>query len=232
MTQNPSESMADLDEDELCQGDECLPDEEFIRCPSGEVYCMDLGFCASECNPRESSEDNFEEDEDDECPEGSIYSLESGLCIHLENRALWSVENDDVDLGEYINDDGCIGHRSYCPAINACADNCDDLIAKSLQEEEDFFFVCNEGYVFDINSRSCIFPNAHQMYLQYEEKNEDNVCHQGYIFCLETGDCNPVNRGCGEEASSAFMTTNYEKENQCDHSSKETSDCQVNTIFS
>lgn len=206
--------------EEPCEATECLPDEEFIRCPLGEVYCMEFGFCASECNPSFDEVTSIEEDF--QCPEGTAYSLETGMCMQLESRALW--KSDDDLGGEYINDDGCIGHRSYCPAINACADNC-DLIARSLQDDDDFFFVCNDGYVFDVTTRSCIFPNAHQMYLQYENaeaETTNHVCQHGYIFCLETGDCRPIKRGC----SAIKMVS--EAEEDC---SSEAEDCQVSLFI-
>ncbi len=115
----------------------------FIRCPPGEVYCLEGGHCAPKCN-----EDPFSFGEDAfpgfQCPKGTIFCLESGQCMencHREKRdqgkALWreeSVEN------EGLNQHGCSGNRKFCPNFNACMNDCGVL-------EEDNFHSCKIGLV-------------------------------------------------------------------------------------
>ena len=142
----------------------------FIRCPPGEVYCMDNGgYCSRTCDMDENlpfypnivdHDDDFGNDAILQCPEGTVFCLEAGICSDScrdkrgseKDRALWF---DEKNVDDDRNGNGCSGNRKFCPAINACADNC-DLIEKygfrydgpdDVEDENQFAIVCQNGYV-------------------------------------------------------------------------------------
>ena len=118
--------------------------EEYIHCPPGEMYCLEKGYCASDCSYIEPQIDQSE------CPKGTEFCPPLGVCtLHClyrrDLRSLWINKGSRHD----DNEDGCSGNRRYCPAINACSENCDFIHSKHLVN------ICKIGYVSFISVLIC-----------------------------------------------------------------------------
>ena len=88
----------------------------------------------------------------------------------------------------YNHDD--TGRRSYCPAINACADNC-DLITENTKHH--VLLVCPDGYIFNVESQSCLHTSFFKK-SPLKKLDNNKVCPKGHIFCLESGECVPLDQ--------------------------------------
>ena len=121
--------------------------EEYIHCPEGEMYCLEKGYCASDCV------DISEEIDQSECPTGTEFCPPLGVCTkrclyRRDLRSLWINKGSRHD----DNEDGCSGNRKYCPAINACSENCDFINSKHMVN------ICKIGFVSCFCSSVFVLP--------------------------------------------------------------------------
>lgn len=126
----------------------------FIRCPHGQVYCLELGFCSSNCKLLFPNVDNYNNADifGFQCPPETVFCLKTGTCsgkchnkreANDQPRALW--RDADQDNAPF-NLDGCPRGKQYCHKIDACADSC-DLFRDPVDIEGHFVIVCKDGFV-------------------------------------------------------------------------------------